>query len=315
MAGLLTVLCWLWRQPDRGVEYTAAHVNIWADMVSRHLSLPHQLACVTDMPAGIDPRVEIIPPPRDFEDIRIPSWGIGKPQCLRRLAMFRPDAAEIFGPRFVSMDIDVVIGDSLDPLFDVPDDFKIYAGSPHAKRGYAGGMWLMNAGARPQVFQRFTPELAAEAGRRFIGCDQAWISYVLGPGEATWGPDDGVIWWGPPAVKCSGCRIMFFHGFPKPPELVAAGHDAWIAEHYRSNAGRGRCLMLGHAGTVWEEALAAFSQYGRFQGVIVSPEAAEHWRWPVLAVTADEDKADRIARMYGYEPVWCGRQGQEAIAA
>src|SRR5690242_3543774 len=68
---MITVLTWLWHQ-QRGPSYSAAHVNIWADMVRRNLSMPHRIACVTDHPEGIDPSVEIIAPPRDFEDVRIP---------------------------------------------------------------------------------------------------------------------------------------------------------------------------------------------------------------------------------------------------
>src|SRR5690606_34220265 len=87
---MLTVLTWLWRQPGGRTGYTASHVNIWAAMVRRHLAMPHRLACVTDMPEGIMTEVEIIDPPGDFEAVRIPTWGAHMPQCLCRLALFRP---------------------------------------------------------------------------------------------------------------------------------------------------------------------------------------------------------------------------------
>ncbi len=225
----LTVLSWLWSQPDRDIEYTAEHVNIWAASISRHLTLPHRFACVTDTPEGIDPRVEIIAPLHEFEDIKIPGWGAQYPHCLRRLSLFRPDAAEIFGPRFVSMDIDVVISGSLDPLFDRDDEFVIYQSFPHPFRLYSGGMFLMTAGARPQVYEQFSLEGIVVARKRYIGSDQAWISAVLGPGEATWGMADGVRWW--PQEPDADTRIMFFHGRPKPDELL--DESAWVAEHYR----------------------------------------------------------------------------------
>jgi hypothetical protein len=261
------------------------------------------LAVVTDTTEGIDPSIEIIPPPRDFEDVRVSTWGDDKPQCLRRLALFRPDAAKIFGPRFVSMDLDCVIGGSLDPLFDVADDFKIYAGSPNARRHYAGGMMLMTAGARPQVYKRFTPERATEAGRQYLGSDQAWISYVLPPGEATWGRADGVYW--ESLRPDSNCRIMFTHGRPKPWEMVAEGKSSWVVEHYRANL-RGHCLVLGYGPAVWDEAVVALKQHGRHLPIIASPEVARYCD-NVLAVAHNDEQADRLARMYGYEPVWCGR--------
>src|SRR3546814_18283214 len=85
-------------------------------MVSRNLSMPHRIACVTDMPEGIDRSVEIITPPGEFLDISNPRWSNGRPQCYRRLSMFRRDAGAIFGERFVSMDLDVVVGGPLAPL-------------------------------------------------------------------------------------------------------------------------------------------------------------------------------------------------------
>lgn len=231
---MLHVLTWLWSQPNGRASYNAEHVNIWADQIDRHLDMDHQLACVTDMPEGIDPRVRIIEPPRDFEDVELPTWGAarGLPQCLRRIALFRPDAADIFGERFVSMDLDAVIGNSLDPLFDRPDDFVMYRGTT-AQRPYNGSMLLMTAGARSQVYAEFTPDRAVEAGKKFLGSDQAWISHVLGWGEATWGPEDGVLWWGSRSNGLASTRrLMFFPGSPKPWQI---NHDPWVVEHYRRN--------------------------------------------------------------------------------
>src|SRR5690606_10463870 len=105
-----------WSQPVGKTTYTRDHVLIWADMVRRNLSMPHRIACVTDLVDEL-PGVEIIAPPREFEAVRIPTWGSGRPQCLRRLTMFAPDAAKVFGERFVCMDLDSIVGGPLDPLF------------------------------------------------------------------------------------------------------------------------------------------------------------------------------------------------------
>lgn len=230
----LVFLSWLWAQPNGRTTYTSEHVNLWAAMLRRHLTLDHEIAIVTDMPEGIDPSIRIITPPGDFEDVRIPTWGPKFPQCLRRLAMFRPDAADIFGERFVSMDLDAVIGANIDSLFDHDDDFRMYRGTS-ARRPYNGSMIQMTAGCRSRVFTEFHPQRAAEAGRHFVGSDQAWISYALGWVEKTWGPEHGVVWHGsrlnPPSEDW---RIMFFPGNPKPWEVAGETSAArWIAEHYR----------------------------------------------------------------------------------
>lgn len=303
---MIRILTWFWHQPGGRVTYTAAHVNIWADMVRRNLSMPHRIACVTDMPEGIDPSIEIIAPPRDFEGVKIPTWGPARPQCLRRIAMFGPKAGALFGERFVCMDLDCVVPGPLDPLFETDAEFKIYRGTAPG-RLYNGSMMLMNAGARPQVYDRFNAAEAAEAGRKFIGSDQAWISHVLGPNERTWGPEDGVIWWDRTRhVLPEGTRLVFFPGYHKPWQFAENGAGNWISEHYRRDT-KGRCLILGYANTVWDEAAEALDD-GAFDAVIASPEAAEHWPGEILALANDDNQAERMAHMHGFEDfVFCGR--------
>ena len=137
-------------------------------MIRRNLTIPHQLVCVTDEQLDLPSHIEVIRPPGDFTDVRIPSWPEYRPQCLRRLSMFRPDAAEIFGPRFVCTDLDLVVGGNLDPLFSTKDKFRICKGTAES-RPYNGSMFILTAGARAKVYSKFTPEAAVKAGRRFVG--------------------------------------------------------------------------------------------------------------------------------------------------
>lgn len=309
---MLTVLTWLWAQPGVKSSYSALHVNIWAAMVRRHLTIPHRIACVTDMPEGIDPTVEIIPPPREFEGIRIPTWPEHRPQCLRRLAMFRRDAEKIFGKRFVCMDLDTVIGGNIDSLFSGPEEFRIFAGTTTG-RPYNGSMMLLTAGARPQVYETFTPAKAIEAGRRWIGSDQAWITHCL-RGEKTWGPGDGVGWYNSRMPAGPPPRLMFFPGSPKPWQLVDQGREPWVQAHYRSERQARPALLLGYAASVWTDLEAALPR-GPFEVVIASPEAAKFWPTPVLAEARDDDHARRLAAMYGFDQVvMCGAQAKQVAA-
>lgn len=300
---MITVLTWLWSQPGGRTNYTGDHVAIWADMIRRNLMIPHRLVCVTDEALDLPSHIEVIPPPGDFVDVRIPSWPEHRPQCLRRLCMFRPDAAEIFGPRIVCTDLDLVVGASLDPLFETKDKFRICKGTAQA-RPYNGSMFILTAGARPQVYADFTPEAAAKAGRRFMGSDQAWIAHRL-PGEATWDQEDGVFFYGMPRTSEAERRVMFFAGEWKP---WMRWQDGWVWEHYRRDS-RGRCLILGYAPKVWADLEAV---QGSFDGLIVSPEAAEHLPGPFTAIAADDMEAARIAHMHGFEElIWCGRSEKE----
>lgn len=295
---MLTVLTWWWRQPGGRTAYEPIHIAIWADMVRRHLKQPHRLAVVTHEPLSI-PGVAIIRPPREFEEVRLATWPDFRPQCLRRLVMFRADAARWFGERFVCMDLDCVIGGPLDPLFGGGEDFRIFKGTAPG-RPYNGSMMMLRAGARARVHSEFTPEGAAAAGRRFIGSDQAWISHVLGPNEATWDERDGVGWW----QARSTAPLLFFPGKVKPWDVI--GTDPHVCRHYRRDPGR-KALILGRGRAVWDEAEAALDR-DRFDAVIAVREAARHWPGPVEAVADDDDHALKLAAMLGFgDFTFCGR--------
>jgi hypothetical protein len=172
------------------------------------------------MPEGIDPNVDIIPLPTDFADIK-PRWGPHKPNCFRRLSLYRKDAAKIFGgKRIASFDLDCIIGGDLAPILSRREDFVIYKGT-HPTRPYNGSLQLITAGARPQVYDRFDQAGADASGEAFHGSDQAWIAHCLGPNEATWDENDG-IWHFDQYLKRwmkVNPTILFFPGKRKPWEF------------------------------------------------------------------------------------------------
>jgi hypothetical protein len=272
-------------------------------MVRRNLSLPHELAVVTDIPEGLDPSLRIIRPPGDFLEVEIPTWNGPLPNCFRRLSLFRRDAAEVFGgSRIVSMDTDCVIADSLDPLLSREEDLIMYRGTNH-RRPYNGSMIMLTAGCRPKVFEKFTPLGAIEAGRQFVGSDQAWISHILGWHEATWGPEDGIAWFGS-QFNTGETRIMFFPGHTKPWDLLLV--DQWVSEHYRGEEG-GRAIILGAGPSLWEDVQKAVRE--PFDAVIAYPESAAHWSGPIREIVADRREADIVIRAHGFrEAVMCGAE-------
>ena len=46
-----------------GTKYTSEFVNKLDNMISRNVSVPYQLHCMTEDPTGIKPTIEIIPLP------------------------------------------------------------------------------------------------------------------------------------------------------------------------------------------------------------------------------------------------------------
>jgi hypothetical protein len=199
-------------------------------MVRRNLSISHRIACITDF-TGIDPSIEVIPPGNEFVGFQTPTWCNSKPNCFRRLVMFRRDAAKTFGKRFVCMDLDCVVGGNLDPLFSRTEDFVMFKGTS-PKRPYNGSMMMMTAGARPQVYETFNEDQAADSGLMFCGSDQAWIAYKLGWNEATWDERDGVYFWGTSyRPKRDKPRVLFFPGRLKPWDIAKA--IPFVRDNYR----------------------------------------------------------------------------------
>jgi hypothetical protein len=240
---MLTVVTWKWKpQPGYRSSYPPSTVNTLAAMIRRHYPHPHRMVCVTDDPAGIDPRVEILPAWDDFANIPSPHGG-KNPSCYRRLRLFHPDAAQWFGERYVSLDLDVVITGDLTPLWHRPEPIVFWGDTnPLPGSHYNGSMMLMTAGSRPQVWTDFdpakSPQLSLKA--RCFGSDQGWISYRLGKGEAKWTRADGVYSFRNELQKTkqlpANARIVVFHGRIDPWSAEAQHGWPWVREHYRSDA-------------------------------------------------------------------------------
>lgn len=236
----MTFITWLWR-PDPGYrsQFAAKHVNVLASMVRKHFPRPHDFKVVTDMPAGIDTsKITIIPAWNDFADLPSPYGSQARqPSCYRRLRAFHPEIGTVFGERFVSLDLDTVIVGDLTPLFDRPEDFVIWK-EQDVRSFYNGSMFLLRAGARAHVWERFdpvrSPQEARSAGR--FGSDQGWLSHVLGRGEATWSTADGVYSFRVDlkpkhATLPAGARVVHCHGCDDPWGRVMQ-RLPWVKEHW-----------------------------------------------------------------------------------
>ena len=236
----LSIVCWRWR-PASGYRSTFAPetVTVLRNMVARHYQRPHRFVCVTDAPSEIASDIATIQDWGDFTDLVSPS-GDKNPSCYRRLRMFDPAISEVFGHRFVSLDLDTVIVGDMVPVWDRPEDFVIY-GDTNPSTFYNGSMMLMTAGARPQVWRDFdpvrSPRLSHAAGHH--GSDQGWISYCLGPLEAKWSKGDGVYSYRNDIRSTTGhrnplpgdARIVLFHGNTDP--WSEAGQNLpWVRRHW-----------------------------------------------------------------------------------
>jgi hypothetical protein len=236
---VLTVACWRWKPFDGyRSSYGPETVLTLRSMVARHYPDPHRFVCLTDDPKGLDD-VECLPLWDDHASVPHPT-SHRHPSCYRRLRAFAPEMKDLLGPRFVSMDLDCVIVGDLRPLWNRPEEFVGWGGTTTPATSYNGSMFLMTAGARPQVWRDFNPKFSPGIAKSegFYGSDQAWISYCLGGREARWSAEeDGVVSYRLHVAPFGdrlpeNTRVCFFNGKSDPwsPKL---GRLAWLQEHYR----------------------------------------------------------------------------------
>jgi hypothetical protein len=231
-------VCFKWRAPAHyRSQFGPATVNTLWSMLRRHYHGPCRLTCITDDPKGINSAVRIVPLWSDWGHLRSPH-GDAYPSCYRRLKLFSEEAAEIIGPRFVVLDLDVVITNDITPLFAADVDFKIW-GDTAKGTPYNGSLWMLKAGARPKVWHDFDP---IESPKRslalgYIGSDQGWLGAALGPGEAKWTTRDGVYSFRNHIQKAgfllpANARMVIFHG-AVDPWSPKAQRISWVRKHYR----------------------------------------------------------------------------------
>lgn len=234
-----SVICWRWQpRPGYRSSYGPETVNTLRAMVARHFPHPHRFICVTDDAKGIDPRVDVMPAWDDYATVPSPHGG-KNPSCYRRLRMFHPDAAQWFGQRFVSLDLDVVITGDLTPLWHRDEDIVLWGDTnPQPGSHYNGSMILLTAGSRSKVWTQFDPKVSPRQtlAARAWGSDQGWLSFCLGGGEAKWGKADGVYSFRNhlrtnPRNLPENARLIVFHG-SQDPWTHPANQLPWVQRHY-----------------------------------------------------------------------------------
>lgn len=195
---MIAVVCWKWK-PESGAKheekrrsFSALHVNRLKAAVEKNTSIPHNFVCVTDDWAGLHSSVQVVNIDRHFKEFS--DWG----GCYRRLRAFDYSAGlALFGPRFISIDLDVVITGSLDPILGSKNNFQIWYDKARRRTPYCGSLWALESGARQKVWDSFKakPHMSMELARRlrYTGTDQAHISAQLFPGEKVWRKEDGIL--------------------------------------------------------------------------------------------------------------------------
>lgn len=239
---MLSVVCFKWNYTaghkipsQKMTNYTSDYVIRMRNMVRRHYRKPHRFICVTDDPTGLED-VETVPMWREYLELG---------GCYHRLQIFSDKVRTLFGPRFITIDLDSVIVGDMTPIFERTEDFVMnsYCCPRIKDQHYNGSLILMDAGARSEVWNSFhnldtTKNLYTikSSSNRTVGTDQAWIRLQLGKGEARFTEKDGVYdYKHSQALKNrrlpENARIIFFSG-PRNPQ-TEIGRTEWIRQNWR----------------------------------------------------------------------------------
>jgi len=237
---MITIIAFKWRRQEQGhflphvCNYTAEHVNRWARMLRRNLTIPHKLLCITDDAAGIT------------ECATLPLWDLSPHGgCWHRLKLFDPSALPVpvsasIGDRYGWLDLDCVVIGNVDHIFGRPEPVVLnrYIHGKKPGQHYNGALCIMDRGAAPHVWNLYhkAPDEAAALmaklnGRRWlVGSDQAWMTTTLGPDVATVGPECGVYEKNVIGNRLpADARLVFFSG-ARDPSMDQA---EWVKGHYR----------------------------------------------------------------------------------
>lgn len=241
MSDLLTFVCWKWTQPGCRSSYTAQHVNVFRNMISRNVMMPHRIICVTDDPKGIT--CETYPLWNDFNTISNPN-GSHLPSCFRRLKLFDGATTDAMGiPRdskVISLDLDIVILKDITVMYTNYNE--AFTGwkriSPSRPIEYNGSMWMLRAGRMQDVWDNFNPIRSPLIARRqkHYGSDQGWISYYLRGAYPGWTRSDGMYSYSSDVYKRifpKNARIISFNGKHKPDMGHVQVENPWIRHYYR----------------------------------------------------------------------------------
>jgi len=243
---MLSIVVFKWNRNRSGMQlpssidqYGAEHVNILYHSIQRNTTVPHRFICVTDDYSGLHSDIER----RWLWDFCRELGG-----CYNRLYIFSDDINEILGERFIAIDLDCVITDNIDHILNRTDDFIIneydIKSNRHATHQYYnGGIIMMDAGARSQVWDEFDPQTTPQLIQprkdklELVGSDQAWISHLLGPGEQTFSKRHGVYDFRKLENKHTlpdDASIVMFPGRRDP--LTEYKRYEWIRNHWRGSA-------------------------------------------------------------------------------
>lgn len=227
MSDPISIVYWLYPDPDGHRRYTAEHVNAQLPMLKKHCSVSHRVVCVTDHPDGLNPHIEVVPDPVRSDGAVEKNWRY--PPCTRKLWNFS-DAARVLGKRILSLDVDGLFCRRIDPLLEREEPLVVWR-NPGGK--IMGGAYLLTTGSHTHVWNLYDPQSSPQILQAlgFQQSDQGWLNYTLPRSTPSW--DGGLFEARPYRPQLPpDARIVSFAGETKPWMDYARMTYPWLNDHY-----------------------------------------------------------------------------------
>ena len=227
---MVNVICIKW-----GTLYGPEFVNKLHAMVQRNLSREHRFVCMTDDTAGIDERIETLPIP----EICMPE---GKPKSgWKKLTLFSKELGDLSG-KTLFLDLDVVIVDSIDALFDYADQFTIIENWTQKGRGIGNSsVFCYEIGRHVEVLDYYKEHMDEVIVQH--SNEQVYLSKKIG--DIKYWPEEwcrsfkfhsipgGILRYFLPPKIPKGCKILAFHGHPNPDQAIVGDYGGRIRKYFK----------------------------------------------------------------------------------
>lgn len=236
----LAVICVKW-----GNKFSADYVNKLYNMVSRNLTIPHRFVCLTDNPDDLAAGIETKKLQLNFE------------YCWTKLELFK-DGNFAEEELCLYLDLDIVITGNIDDLVTFKTDEQfigLYDWYSTRNPFFNSSVMRFYGNSATKIINALIKKLedgqvrwdreydkylgsldkvVLWEGNTRYGSDQEWISRLVYPKKELKRhcfPDPWILSYKKHGRERlpRGCKIMVFHGFPKPHET----DNDYVKEHWR----------------------------------------------------------------------------------
>lgn len=227
----IQVICIKW-----GTLFSAQDVNRLKRMITKNTSQQITFHCFTDNSTELD---------RDIVSHPIPSIRVEPAGCFRReTAFFSPNLGGLDGQRVFYFDLDVLIIENLDPLFNYPSDDSFYIIKDWASKEGTVGQGSCFSWVVSEKYNDITTEYEekkAQIDTRFGTASQEYLSekIIQKQGSLKFWPEEWFCsfrfhcmpnpflrYFKTPSIpKQDGLKVIVFHGNPNPKDAL---NGIWI---------------------------------------------------------------------------------------